>query len=168
MGFFDRTRTGLLVSRMTADVEALQDLVGQGLAVFLVSITLIVGTMVAMLLMSWQLALITLALMPILLAATIWFRRASSRAYLRVRDRVGGTLTALQEGLAGVRIIQAFDQTDRTVRRLPRHEPRAVPHQRRRRAHRRDLRWRSIELVQGVAFALIIGRGRVLRRPRAT
>ena len=57
MGFFDRTRTGLLVSRMTADVEALQDLVGQGLAVFLVSIALIVGTMVAMLLMSWQLAL---------------------------------------------------------------------------------------------------------------
>ena len=42
MGFFDRTRTGLLVSRMTADVEALQDLVGQGLAIFLVSISLIV------------------------------------------------------------------------------------------------------------------------------
>ncbi len=57
MGFFDRTRTGLLVSRMTADVEALQDLVGQGLAVFLVSVTLIVGTMVAMFLLSWQLAL---------------------------------------------------------------------------------------------------------------
>jgi ATP-binding cassette subfamily B protein len=115
MGFFDRTRTGLLVSRMTADVEALQDLVGQGLAIFLVSGTLIIGTMVAMLLLSWQLALVTLTVMPVLLAATVWFRRASSRAYLRVRDRVGGTLTALQEGLAGVRVIQAFDQTDRTV-----------------------------------------------------
>ena len=66
MGFFDRTRTGLLVSRMTADVEALQDLVGQGLAVFLVSVSLIVGTIVAMFLLSWQLALVTLPMMPIL------------------------------------------------------------------------------------------------------
>jgi ATP-binding cassette subfamily B protein len=161
MGFFDRTRTGLLVSRMTADVEALQDLVGQGLAVFLVSVSLIVGTMVAMLLMSWQLALITLALMPILLAATIWFRRASSRAYLRVRDRVGGTLIALQEGLAGVRVIQAFDQTDRTVWDFTRtsHEQYLTSVGAERIA---AIYVAIVELVQGVAFALIIGLGAFL------
>ena len=115
MGFFDRTRTGLLVSRMTADVEALQDLISQGLAVFVVSAVLVVGTLVAMFLLSWQLGLVVLLMSPILVVATVWYRRMSSRAYLRVRDRVGGTLTALQEGLAGVRVIQAFDQTDRTV-----------------------------------------------------
>ena len=158
MGFFDRTRTGLLVSRMTADVEALQDLVGQGLAIFLVSVTLIVGTMIVMLIMSWQLALITLALMPVLLAATIWFRRASSRAYLRVRDRVGGTLTALQEGLAGVRVIQAFDQTDRTVwdfTRTSREQYLTSVGAERIAA----IYVAIVELVQGVAFALIIGLG---------
>ncbi len=56
MGFFDRTRTGLLVSRMTADVEALQDLISQGLSVFVVSAVLVIGTLVAMFLLSWQLA----------------------------------------------------------------------------------------------------------------
>ena len=115
MGFFDRTRTGLLVSRMTADVEALQDLISQGLAVFVVSAVLVIGTLVAMFLLSWQLGVVVLLMSPILVVATVWYRRMSSRAYLRVRDRVGGTLTALQEGLAGVRVIQAFDQTERTV-----------------------------------------------------
>ena len=54
MGYFDRTRTGVLVSRMTADVEALQDLISQGLAVFVVSAVLVVGTLVAMVLLSWS------------------------------------------------------------------------------------------------------------------
>ncbi len=115
MGFFDRTRTGLLVSRMTADVEALQDLISQGLSVFVVSGVLVIGTLVAMFLLSWQLGLVVLLMSPILIVATIWYRRMSSKAYLRVRDTVSGTLTALQEGLAGVRVIQAFDQTERTV-----------------------------------------------------
>jgi ATP-binding cassette subfamily B protein len=158
MGFFDRTRTGLLVSRMTADVEALQDLVGQGLAVFLVSLTLIVGTMVAMMVLCWQLALITLTVMPILLVATVWFRRASSRAYLRVRDRVGGTLTALQEGLAGVRVIQAFDQTNRLIwdfTRTSREQYETSVGAERIAA----IYVATVEFTQGLAMALIIGLG---------
>ncbi len=158
MGFFDRTRTGVLVSRMTADVEALQDLISQGLAVFVVSAVLVVGTIVAMALLSWQLALAVLALSPALVVATMWYRRASSRAYLRVRDRVGGTLTALQEGLAGVRIIQAFDQTDRTVDEFvdtSREQYRTSVG-----AERITAVYNSvIQLVQGVTLALIIGLG---------
>ena len=161
MGFFDRTRTGLLVSRMTADVEALQDLISQGLAVFVVSAVLVVGTLVAMALLSWQLALVVLALAPVLVGATVWYRRASSRAYLRVRDRVGGTLTALQEGLAGVRIIQAFDQTDRTVGEFvdtSREQYRTSVG-----AERITATYNAtIQLVQGVSLALIIGLGAYL------
>ena len=161
MGFFDRTRTGLLVSRMTADVEALQDLISQGLSVFLVSIALVVGTLIAMFLLSWELALVVLLMSPLLVAATVWYRRTSSRAYLRVRDRVGGTLTAMQEGLAGVRVIQAFDQTDRTVGDFidtSRDQYRTSVG-----AERITAIYNGItQLVQGLTLALIIGLGAYL------
>ena len=144
---------------MTADVEALQDLVGQGLAVFLVSITLIVGTIVAMLLMSWQLALITLALMPILL----WSPPSGSGGRRAARTCACATASAarsprLQEGLAGVRVIQAFDQTDRTVgdfTRTSREQYLTSVGAERIAA----IYVAIVELVQGVAFALIIGLG---------
>jgi ATP-binding cassette subfamily B protein len=161
MGFFDRTRTGVLVSRMTADVEALQDLVSQGLAVFVVSAVLVVGTVVAMLLLSWQLGLVVLALAPLLLWATKVYRRASSRAYLRVRDRVGGTLTALQEGLAGVRIIQAFDQTDRTVDEFV--DTSHAQYRTSVRAERITAIYNGeVQAIQGVSLALVIGLGAYL------
>jgi ATP-binding cassette subfamily B protein len=158
MGFFDRTRTGVLVSRMTADVEALQDLISQGLAVFVVSAVLVVGTVVAMALLSWQLALAVLTLAPLLVWATIVYRRRSSRAYLRVRDRVGGTLTALQEGLAGVRIIQAFDQTDRTVDEFV--DTSRAQYRTSVRAERITAIYNGeVQAIQGVSLALVIGLG---------
>jgi ATP-binding cassette subfamily B protein len=145
---------------MTADVEALQDLLSSGLAVFLVSTVLIVATMIAMLLLSWQLALSTLLVMPVVVGATWWFRRASSRAYLRVRDRVGGTLTALQEGLAGVRVIQAFDQTDRTVGDFT--DTSHAQYVTSVRAEKIAAIYVTIiELTQGLAMAIIIGLGAV-------
>jgi len=158
MGFFDRTRTGLLVSRMTADVEALQDLISQGLAVFVVSAVLVIATLVAMFLLSWQLGIVVLLMSPILVIATVWYRRMSSRAYLRVRDRVSGTLTALQEGLAGVRVIQAFDQTDRTVGDFidtSREQYRTSVGAERITATYNGI----IQLVQGLTLALIVGLG---------
>lgn len=158
MGFFDRTRTGLLVSRMTADVEALQDLISQGLAVFVVSGVLVIATLVAMFLLSWQLGVVVLLMSPILVVATVWYRRMSSRAYLRVRDRVGGTLTALQEGLAGVRVIQAFDQTERTVGDFidtSREQYRTSVGAERITATYNGI----IQLVQGLTLALIVGLG---------
>jgi ATP-binding cassette subfamily B protein len=158
MGFFDRTRTGVLVSRMTADVEALQDLISQGLAVFVVSAVLVVGTLVAMLLLSWQLGLAVLLLAPLLVWATIVYRRASSRAYLRVRDRVGGTLTALQEGLAGVRIIQAFDQTDRTVDEFV--DTSRAQYRTSVKAERITAIYNGeVQAIQGVSLAIVIGLG---------
>jgi ATP-binding cassette subfamily B protein len=143
---------------MTADVEALQDLISQGLAVFVVSGVLVIGTLIAMFLLSWQLGLVVLLMSPILIVATVWYRRMSSRAYLRVRDRVGGTLTALQEGLAGVRVIQAFDQTERTVGDFidtSREQYRTSVGAERITAIYNGI----IQLVQGLTLALIIGLG---------
>ena len=113
-----------------------------------------------MLLLSWQLGLVVLLVAPIARRGRrSWFRRASSRAYLRVRDRVGGTLTALQEGLAGVRVIQAFDQTDRTVGDFIDTSREQYRTSVARRADHRDLQRRSSSSIQGLTLALIIGLG---------
>jgi ATP-binding cassette, subfamily B, bacterial len=118
LDFYERNRTGVIVSRVTADIDAMQELVGQGLASFIVSGLLFVGAVGVMISMSWQLALGTLILVPIVVRASIWFRRESNIAYLAVRDRIGGTLTSLQEGIVGVRVIQAFSQAPHRTRRF--------------------------------------------------
>ncbi|HUR78190.1 MAG TPA: ABC transporter ATP-binding protein [Acidimicrobiales bacterium] len=110
LDYYERNRTGVIVSRVTADVDAMQELVGQGLSTFIVSGLLFLGACVVMVAMSWQLALVCLMLVPIVLRASIWYRDQSNVAYLNVRDRIGQTLTALQEGIVGVRVIQAFRQ----------------------------------------------------------
>ena len=153
--FYDRTRTGTLVSRMTADVDSLQELVSQGLSMFIVNSLVFVGAIVVMVAMSWQLALGVLVGVPVLAKLTSWFRAASNKAYVELRDRVGGTLTSFQEGLSGVRVVQSFNQEDAF-----RHKFRTTNE----RQFRQHLRAESItakytmgiELVQGSAIAIIL------------
>ncbi len=68
--------------------------------------------------MSWKLALCTLVVVPPVVIASRWFRRASNKAYLLVRDRIGQNLSTLQEGLAGVRVVQAFARERAFTRRF--------------------------------------------------
>ncbi len=108
MPFYDREKSGVLVSRMTSDIDSLQDLVQFGLLMF-VSAALLLGLSAIILgLLSWQLLAICLVAMPVVAAASVKFHRDSNRAYLAVRDSVGTTLNSLQEGISGVRIVQAF------------------------------------------------------------
>ncbi|HEX6310827.1 MAG TPA: ABC transporter ATP-binding protein [Acidimicrobiia bacterium] len=153
--FYDRTRTGTLVSRMTADVDALQELVSQGLSMFIVNALVFFGAIAVMVGMSWELALGVLVGVPVLAALSRWFRRESNKAYLALRDRVGGTLTSFQEGLSGVRVVQSFNQEDAF-----RHKFRETNE----RQFRQHLRAETItakytmgiELVQGGAIAIIL------------
>jgi ATP-binding cassette subfamily B protein len=110
LDYYERNRTGVIVSRVTADIDAMQELVGQGLATFITSALLFAMTCGFMIATSWKLALSCLVLVPIVVRASIWYRNESNVAYLSVRDRIGQTLTALQEGIVGVRVIQAFRQ----------------------------------------------------------
>ena len=110
LDYYERNRTGVIVSRVTADVDAMQELVSQGLSTFIVSALLFVFTCAFMVAMSWQLALACIVLVPIVVRASIWYRNESNTAFLAVRERIGQTLTALQEGIVGVRVIQAFRQ----------------------------------------------------------
>jgi ATP-binding cassette subfamily B protein len=120
LDFFERERTGRLVSRMTSDVDALQELVSMGLVMFVQNGLIFVGAIIAIFILSWELALFTLVVVPPVMIASRWFRRESNRAYLEVRDRIGQNLSTLQEGLAGVRVVQAFAR-ERAVTRRFRH-----------------------------------------------
>jgi ATP-binding cassette, subfamily B, bacterial len=122
LGFFERERAGVLVSRLTSDVQSLNELVREALVEVSGSALQIVLTVVALLLLSPKLALISLIALPILIASSWSFHHSAGHAYNAIRDRVAETLTALQEGLAGVRVVQAFRREQRT---LDRYRPRS-------------------------------------------
>ncbi len=117
MPFYDRERAGVVVSRMTSDVDSLAELVQTGLLMFLMNALLLVFSVIVLAIVSWQLLLVCLIAVPFVVMASIKFQRDSNHAYLEVRERIGSTLSRLQEGLAGVRVIQAFGresvETDR-------------------------------------------------------
>lgn len=118
MAFFDREKAGVLVSRMTSDIDSMGELVQFGLQQFVSASLLLVLTLVLLFVMSWQLTLVCLLVLPVIGLASIRFQRASNRAYLVVRDRVGQNMSALQESISGVRIIQAYAREPEQIRRF--------------------------------------------------
>ena len=110
MAFFDREKAGVLVSRMTADIESMGELIQFGLLQFVSAFLLLFLASILLVVMSWQLALVAFVVMPFVFAASIRFQRMANRAYLEVRERVGDNLSTLQEGITGVRVIQAYGQ----------------------------------------------------------
>ena len=108
LDFYDREKTGRLVARMTSDIDALQELISQGLVMFVQNFLIFIGAIIVVTTMSWQLSLGALVIVPPVLIASRWFRRRSNVAYLEVRERIGENLSTLQEGLEGVRVVQAF------------------------------------------------------------
>ena len=120
LDFFESEKTGRIVSRMTSDIDALQELISQGLVLFVMNLFLFVGAVIALLLISWQLALGVLIIVPPVVIASRWFRRVSNQAYLEVRDRISTNLSTLQENLEGVRVVQAFGREDQFTRQFNR------------------------------------------------
>ena len=116
MDFYTTERAGVLLTRMTSDIEALSVLFNEGIVNFAVQgLTLVVITV---LLFNYDplLALITLAAaVPPTLASSMWFRRRAAADYRSVRDRIGDLLGNLQESLAGIRVIAAHDRRDTNV-----------------------------------------------------
>jgi ATP-binding cassette, subfamily B, bacterial len=121
MSFYDKEQTGKLVARMTSDIDSLSELVQQGLVMFVTNGLLVIAAVILLVTMSPLLSLVCLIALPIVIVASVRFRRDSNKAYLEVRDRISQTLSTLQEGIAGVRVIQAFSQEDATVGRFRRH-----------------------------------------------
>ena len=118
LDFFEREKTGRLIARMTSDIDALQELISQGLIVFVQNLLLFTGAIFVVLAMSWKLALCVLVIVPPVYFASRWFRRVSNKAYLEVRDRIATNLSTLQESLEGVRVVQAFARERSFTRRF--------------------------------------------------
>jgi ATP-binding cassette subfamily B protein len=118
MAFFDREKAGVLVSRMTNDIESMGELIQFGLLQFVSAFLLLLLAVVVLFVMSWQLALVAMIVLPLLVLASIRFQKQSNRAYLDVREKVGDNLSTLQEGITGVRVIQAYGQQDARSRRF--------------------------------------------------
>jgi ATP-binding cassette subfamily B protein len=116
--YFEREKTGKVVSRMTSDIDSLQELISQGLVLFVQNVLLFAGAVIVIVIMSWELALGVLVIVPPVYVASRWFRRVSNRAYLEVRDRIATNLSTLQESLEGVRVVQAFSRERSFVRRF--------------------------------------------------
>ncbi len=118
MSFFDREKAGVLVARMTADIESMAEIVQWGLLQFISSAILFVLAVVLLFVLSWELTIVVLLVMPYIWFATIKFQRDSNKAYLAVRERVGANLSALQESIAAVRVIQAYAREEEQIRRF--------------------------------------------------
>jgi len=112
LGFYERNRAGVLISRMTNDVEAIDQLVTDGVTTLAQSTLLLGGTAVLLVVLDWRLALATLAVIPFMSIASALFRSRSAPAYAQVRERLGLVTATLAEDIAGMRMVQAFTRED--------------------------------------------------------
>jgi ATP-binding cassette, subfamily B, bacterial len=118
LDFYERERTGRLVARMTADIDAMSDLVTDGLVTLVTALITMVGVAVILVFMDWQLALATLVVAPLIALAARSWRGWSGDAYRQVRETHSVVTVQLQEALSGVRAIQAFRRERATAARL--------------------------------------------------
>jgi ATP-binding cassette subfamily B protein len=118
IGFYSRSRTGVLISRLTNDVEALDQLVTDAIYTIVSSGLTLIGTAVILLALDTRLALVTFICFPILAGMSLWFRINSASAYRATREKLAGVTAYLQETLSGIRIVRAFGQEERHKARL--------------------------------------------------
>jgi len=115
IGFFTRRSPGVLISRMTNDIEALNQLVTTGVVTMFSSTLTLLGVVVILLLLDVKLALVTFLTFPLLMVASLIFRIVSADAYKATRERIAAITAYLQESLSGVRVVRSFGQEPRHV-----------------------------------------------------
>jgi ATP-binding cassette, subfamily B, bacterial len=118
IGFFTRRSPGVLISRMTNDIEALNQLVTEGVVTMFSSTLTLVGVVAILLVLDVKLALVTFLTFPLLAIASILFRIVSHGAYRATRERIAAITAYLQETLSGVRVVRSFGQEPRHERAM--------------------------------------------------
>jgi ATP-binding cassette subfamily B protein len=113
IGFFTKRSPGVLISRMTNDIEALNQLVSTGAVTLFSSTLTLLGVIAILLALDLKLALITFVTFPLLAVASFFFRLASHGAYRATRERIAAITAYLQETLSGVRVVRSFGQEPR-------------------------------------------------------
>jgi len=112
MAFYGRSKAGVLVSRMTNDIESIQEFAEEGAVSLAINLLTLAGVSVAMLMVDVGLALQVFFLIAVVIAISWVFQRFAGRAYRDVREQIGRVLATLQEGITGVRVVQAFTQEE--------------------------------------------------------
>jgi ABC-type multidrug transport system fused ATPase/permease subunit len=118
IGFFTRNKPGVLISRLTNDVQALDSLVTDGVVTLISSTLTLIGVVVILLALDLPLALITFVTFPLLAVASVAFRIASSGAYRLTREKIANITAYLQETLSGIRVVRSFAQEPRHLKRM--------------------------------------------------
>jgi ATP-binding cassette subfamily B protein len=118
LSFYSRNQAGVVISRMTNDVEALDQLVEDGLATLIQSSLTLIGVVVILMVLDFHLALLTFLALPILAAGGFAFRIASADAYRLTREKIAAITAYLQETLSGIRVVRAFGQEPQHLERF--------------------------------------------------
>ena len=151
----------MIISRLTNDVEALDQLVTDGVSSLVQNTLLLLGTAVILFVLDWRLALATVVVLPLMAVATSVFRVRSTRAYRSVRERLGLVTATLAEDIAGMRVIQSFAGEANAQRSF-----RAVNRRYREANHQtvvlNGLYFPFVDLLSSVATAIVLGFGGIL------
>jgi ATP-binding cassette subfamily B protein len=158
LGFYERNRAGVIISRLTNDVEALDQLVTDGVTTLVQSTLTLAGTAILLFVLDWRLALATLAVIPVMSAGTILFRVYSSRAYAAVRERLGLVTATLAEDIAGMRMVQAFTRERQNIENFQRVAER-YRESNMQTVVLNALYFPFVDLVSSVALAVVLGYG---------
>ncbi len=118
INYFEKNKTGVLVARMTSDMQSLNEFAREGASSILTSLLTIFGATVAVFLVDVQLSLLSFLILPLLGIATKIFRNHADKTYWSVREWIGQVLSSLQEGISGVRIIQAYSDESKQLKRF--------------------------------------------------
>ena len=118
INYFEKNKTGVLVARMTSDMQSLNEFAREGASSILTSLLTIFGATIAVFLVDVQLSLLSFLILPLLGIATKIFRNHADKTYWSVREWIGQVLSSLQEGISGVRIIQAYADESKQLNRF--------------------------------------------------
>ncbi len=115
LAYYDRNPVGRLMTRLTSDVDALNELFTSGIIEVLGDIVLVAGAMGMMFYYSWELSLVSLTVIPLLIAATAWFRRGAREGFRLVRTKIARLNAFTQEHLSGAQTVQLFNREEKAL-----------------------------------------------------
>lgn len=161
--FFDKNPIGRLITRTTSDVEALSELLSDGVVAIIGDMFRIIFILYFMFSMNWELSLVTIAILPVLFYVTFWFKEKVRVAYLHVRDQISNLNSFVQEHINGMDIVQLFNREDKQLEKFKKINA----------AHREahletvfyfSIFWPIVEVFSSFSMALIVwyGGGRAM------
>jgi len=164
IGFFDRNPVGRLITRLTSDVEALNEMFTSGVVAIFGDVITLLGIMGVLLALDWKLALVSFAVLPLLFALSLWFRNHVRENYRQIRIRLARINAFLQEAITGMSVLQVMNHEERSRKEFDRLNRAHTD------AHLQSIFYYAtfypaVELFSSLALALVIwvGGGQVIQ-----